>query len=127
MAAKKSKGTLVLLHGLGGSSEDWAEVAMLLAKDFAVRTLDLPGSPRGPRPATGYAPEPLARWVLGEIGKEPVLLAGHSLGGRVAGEVATLAPDRVRALALVSPLGSAPYGLIAVSYTHLTLPTIYSV
>src|SRR5450759_387395 len=88
MAAKKSKGTLVLLHGLGGSSEDWAEVAMLLAKDFAVRTLDLPGSPRGPRPATGYAPEPLAHWVLGEIGEKPVLLAGHSLGGRVAGEVA---------------------------------------
>ena len=41
-----------------------------------------------------------------------MLLAGHSLGGRVAGEMAALAPDRVRALALVSPLGSAPYGLI---------------
>lgn len=111
MAAKKSKGTLVLLHGLGGSSEDWAEAAKVLEKDFAVRALDLPGSPRGPKPATGYEPEPLARWVLGEIGKEPVFLAGHSLGGRVAGEAAALAPDRVRALALVSPLGSAPYGL----------------
>lgn len=112
MAAKKSKGTLVLLHGLGGSSEDWLEAGKLLAKDFAVRALDLPGSPRSSRPATGYEPEPLARWVLDEVEKEPVLLAGHSLGGRVAGEVAALAPDRVRALALVSPLGSAPYSLI---------------
>ncbi|MGZ5430594.1 MAG: alpha/beta fold hydrolase, partial [Thermoanaerobaculia bacterium] len=112
MAAKKSKGTLVLLHGLGGSSEDWLEAGKLLAKDFAVRALDLPGSPRSSRPTTGYEPEPLARWVLGEIGKEPVILAGHSLGGRVAGEVAALAPGRVRALALVSPLGSAPYSLI---------------
>ena len=111
MAAKKSKETLVLLHGLGGSPEDWAEAGKLLAKDFAVRALDLPGSARGPRAGTGYEPEPLARWVLGEIGEEPVFLAGHSLGGRVAGEVAALAPDRVRALALVSPLGSAPYGL----------------
>ena len=111
MAAKKSKETLVLLHGLGGSGEDWAEAAKLLAKDFTVRVLDLPGSARGPRPGTGYEPDALARWVLGEIGEEPVLLAGHSLGGRVAGEVAALAPDRVRALALVSPLGSAPYGL----------------
>jgi pimeloyl-ACP methyl ester carboxylesterase len=112
MAAKKSKGTLVLLHGLGGSSEDWAEVATLLAKDFTVRALDLPGSARGPRPGTGYQMEPLARWVLGKIGKEPMFLAGHSLGGRVAGELAALAPGRVRALALVSPLGSAPYGLL---------------
>ena len=112
MAVKKSKGTLVLLHGLGGSSEDWAEVATLLAKDFTVRALDLPGSARGPRPGTGYQMEPLARWVLGKIGKEPMFLAGHSLGGRVAGELAALAPGRVRALALVSPLGSAPYGLL---------------
>src|SRR5660397_33870 len=82
MAAKKSKGTLVLLHGLGGSSEDWAEAAKLLAKDFTVHALDLPGSARGPRPGKGYEPEPLARWVLGEVGKKPVLLAGHSLGGR---------------------------------------------
>lgn len=111
MAAKKSKGSVVLLHGLGGSSEDWKEVAALLAKDFTVRALDLPGSVRGPGSSPGYEPEPLARWALGEIGAEPVLLAGHSLGGRVAGEMAALAPGRVRALALVSPLGSAPYGL----------------
>jgi pimeloyl-ACP methyl ester carboxylesterase len=110
MATKKSKGTLVLLHGLGGSGEDWAAVAKLLAKDFTVRALDLPGSARGPRPGKGYEIEPLARWVLGEIGRKPVLLAGHSLGGRVAGEMAALAPDHVRALALLSPLGSAPYG-----------------
>src|SRR5512143_428414 len=111
MASKKSKGSLVLLHGLGGSADDWAEVASLLVKDFTVRALDLPGSVRGPRPATGYEPEALARWLFAEIGAEPVLLAGHSLGGRVAGEAAALAPGRVRALALVSPLGSAPYGL----------------
>ena len=111
MAGKKSKGSLVLLHGLGGSSEDWAVVAAALARDFDVRALDLPGSVRGPAPGTGYEMEPLARWLLGEIGDEPVLLAGHSLGGRVAGEAAALARGRVRALALVSPLGSAPYGL----------------
>jgi pimeloyl-ACP methyl ester carboxylesterase len=112
MTGKKSKGTLVLLHGLGGSGEDWAAAAKLLAKDFTVHTLDLPGSARGPQPGKGYEIAPLARWALGEIGRKPVLLAGHSLGGRVAGEMAALAPDRVRALALVSPLGSAPYGIL---------------
>ncbi|MCM3876037.1 MAG: alpha/beta hydrolase [Thermoanaerobaculia bacterium] len=112
MAVKKSKGTLVLLHGLGGSGEDWAAAAKHFAKDFTVHALDLPGSARGPQPGKGYEIAPLARWVLGEIGKKPVLLAGHSLGGRVAGDMAALAPDRVRALALVSPLGSAPYSLL---------------
>jgi len=111
MTAKKSKKTLVLLHGLGGSAEDWATTGKLLAKDFAVRALDLPGSARGPK-GVSYEPDALARWVLSEIGRKPVLLVGHSLGGRVAGEIAALAPDRVRALALVSPLGSAPYSLI---------------
>ena len=111
MAARKSKPALVLLHGLGGSSADWADAGVPLAKRFTIQTIDLPGSARGPKSLGGHSPEVLARWVLGAAGAGPLLLAGHSLGGRVAGEMAALAPDRVRALALVSPLGSARYGL----------------
>ncbi len=111
MAGKKSKPTLVLLHGLGGGAADWADAGVPLAKHFTILAVDLPGSARGPRSTDGYEPEALARWVLGTLPQEPVLLAGHSLGGRVAGEIAALAPGRVRALALVSPLGAARYGL----------------
>jgi len=111
MAAKKSKRTLVLLHGLGGSAADWADAGVPLAKHFAIQALDLPGSARGPKSPGGHTPEALARWVLGTLPDGPVLLAGHSLGGRVAGELAALAPGRVLALALVSPLGAARYGL----------------
>lgn len=110
MAGKKSKRTLVLLHGLGGCSADWADAGVPLAKHFSIQTVDLPGSLRGPKSADGYGPEALARWVLETLPHEPVLLAGHSLGGRVAGEIAALAPDRVAALALVSPLGAARFG-----------------
>ncbi len=111
MAAKKSKRTLLLLHGLGGSSADWAEAGVPLAKHFTVQVPDLPGSVKEPLSADGYEPEALARWLVGTLPKEPVLLAGHSLGGRVAGEAAALFPDRVAALALVAPLGAARYGL----------------
>lgn len=110
MAAKKSKRTLVLLHGLGGSAADWADAGVPLAKHFTIQALDLPGSFRGPKSPDGYEPDTLARWVLGTMPDGPVFLAGHSLGGRVAGEIAALAPDRVAALALVSPLGAASYG-----------------
>lgn len=110
MPAKKSKRTLVLLHGLGGCAADWADAGVPLAKHFSIQAVDLPGSLRGPKSPGGYAPDALARWVLGTLPDGPVLLAGHSLGGRVAGEIAALAPGRVAALALVSPLGAARYG-----------------
>ncbi|MGA7993156.1 MAG: alpha/beta hydrolase [Thermoanaerobaculia bacterium] len=110
MAARKSKRTLVLLHGLGGCAADWTDAGVPLAKHFTIQALDLPGSFRGPQSPGGYEPAALARWVIGTLPEEPVFLAGHSLGGRVAGEIAALAPDRVKALALVSPLGAAPYG-----------------
>jgi pyruvate dehydrogenase E2 component (dihydrolipoamide acetyltransferase) len=110
MAVKKSKPTLVLLHGLGGCAADWADAGAFLAKNFVVAAPDLPGSFRNPALTGDGDPGALARWVLGTLPEEPVFLAGHSLGGRVAGEIAALAPKRVAALALVSPLGAAPYG-----------------
>jgi len=105
--------TLLLLHGLGGSTEDWAAVAAALPKSLSPLALDFPGFGKAVRPHDSYDPASLARWVLGELDDrdvETVVVAGHSLGGRVAGELALLAPKRVLALALVSPLGAAPYG-----------------
>lgn len=105
--------TVLLLHGLGGSTQDWAAVAAALPKSLAPLALDFPGFGKAVRPHDSYDPASLARWVLGELDDrdvESAIVAGHSLGGRVAGELAMLAPKRVVALALFSPLGSASYG-----------------
>ncbi|HYN42425.1 MAG TPA: alpha/beta fold hydrolase [Thermoanaerobaculia bacterium] len=105
--------TVLFLHGLGGSTDDWAGVSAALPKSLSPLALDFPGFGKAVRPHDSYDPASLARWVLGELDDrdvETALVAGHSLGGRVAGELAMLAPKRVLALALVSPLGSAPYG-----------------
>ena len=110
MTVRKSKPTLILLHGLGGSSADWADASVPLAKHFVIEAPDLPGSFRNPKPAGGGDPEALARWVIGTLPQGRVLLAGHSLGGRVAGEIAVLAPVSVAAVALLSPLGASSYG-----------------
>lgn len=105
--------TALLLHGLGGSAEDWAGVAAALPKGLAPLAFDFPGFGKATRPHDSYDPASLARWVLGEMDDRDVdsaIVAGHSLGGRVAGEIALLAPKRVLALALVSPLAAVSYG-----------------
>lgn len=105
--------TILLLHGLGGSAEDWKDVATALPKGLEALTLDFPGSGKSARPHDSYDPAALARWVLGEMDDrdvETAVVAGHSLGGRVAAEVALAAPKRVPALALFSPLGAVSYG-----------------
>jgi pimeloyl-ACP methyl ester carboxylesterase len=108
--------TVLLLHGLGGSAQDWAAAAAALPKSLAPLALDFPGFGKAVRPHDSYDPASLARWVLGEMDDrdvETAVVVGHSLGGRVAGELAVLAPKRVLALGLVSPLGAVHYGFTA--------------
>lgn len=105
--------TILLLHGLGGSAEDWKDVASALPKGIEALALDFPGFGKSARPHDSYDPAALARWVIGEMDDrdvETAVVAGHSLGGRVAAEVALAAPKRVSALAFVSPLGAVSYG-----------------
>lgn len=105
--------TVLMLHGLGGSAADWAAVAAALPKGLGAVALDFPGFGKATHPHDSYDPASLARWVIGELDDrdvETVVVAGHSLGGRVAGELALVAPKRVAALALVSPLGAVSYG-----------------
>jgi len=113
MTAKKGKPPLVLLHGVGGSAADWEEAAKHLARSFQVHALDLLGCGAAPKPENGYDPVSLARYVENEMerrGLSRAHVAGHSLGGRVAGELAAREPSRVLSLVLVNPVGAVPYG-----------------
>lgn len=93
------------VHGLGGSSQNWTDVADLLRGHFDARAIDLPGFGRSD-PAQRYTVPRLARVVSRWIerdGTAPVHLLGNSLGGTVAVTVAASRPDLVRTLTLVSP------------------------
>jgi pimeloyl-ACP methyl ester carboxylesterase len=114
MKGKPKAPPLVLLHGLGGSKDDWNDVRSRLPKSLDVSAIDLPGSAGGPKPLDGYDPASLAAWLSAALFRdlvEKVVLAGHSLGARVAGELAAEQPERVAGLVLLSPLGAAPYSL----------------
>ncbi len=74
--------------------------------------LDFPGMGRTPAAGDDYRPSALAAWVAKAIqprmdAGERVVLVGHSLGARVAGE---LAGKALAGLVLIAPLGSASYG-----------------
>lgn len=92
------------LHGWARSSHDFTTAATRLAEQgIASVALDLPGFGASPAPtvaggARHYA-ELLAP-VLTEMGDEPLVLVGHSFGGRVATVLAATHPDRVGGLVL---------------------------
>lgn len=100
---------LLLLHGLGGERHVWEPVLAPLAARHALIVPDLPGfgaSP--PLPAHDGVPTPaaLARAVAGlldDLGLDRVAVAGNSLGGWVALELALL--SRARSVAALCPAG----------------------
>jgi pimeloyl-ACP methyl ester carboxylesterase len=95
----------VYVHGLGGSSLNWTDLAGLLADRVEGTALDLPGFGRS-EPTGRYGVADLADWVarwIEEADRGPVHLFGNSLGGAVAVHVAGTRPDLVRTLTLISP------------------------
>lgn len=95
----------VLLHGVGGGREGWADVGpRLAAEGWRVLAVDLPGyglSPTiEPYDLAGLASA--VRRLLDWVGVERALLVGHSMGGMVAQELMALAPSRVSALVLAA-------------------------
>jgi pimeloyl-ACP methyl ester carboxylesterase len=99
---------LVLLHGLGSSRAAWDAIVPALAERFDVIAIDLPGfGASAPLPA-GIEPSPaeLAAAIAGmlnDLGIDRPHLAGNSLGGWVAMELAKTRP--VRSVTLLSPAG----------------------
>jgi len=97
---------VLLIHGLGGSSNVWTPLLPALARHRAIRP-DLPGSARSARVE---GPLSIARFVeamqrvCGAVGVERVHVAAHSLGTIVAFHLAVAAPGLVRSLALFGPL-----------------------
>jgi pimeloyl-ACP methyl ester carboxylesterase len=99
---------LVLLHGLGSSRRAWEPVSAALAEHFDVIAVDLPGfgdsaplpAPAEPRPAALAA---AVAELLDDLDVRTPHVAGNSLGGWVALELAGIRP--VASLALLSPAG----------------------
>lgn len=105
---------LVLLHGLAASHAIWQHVVPALAGRWRVVAPDLPGHGASDKPDAGYGIAYHARVVraLGEVlGLRDVVIAGSSLGGRIALQLAADHPEWVRAAVLAAPARDYPSAL----------------
>ncbi|MGH9297202.1 MAG: alpha/beta fold hydrolase, partial [Acidimicrobiales bacterium] len=94
---------VLALHGWRRDHEDWsASLATAGTGPLPALALDLPGFGATPAPEEAWGSPEYARAVqklLGELAV-PVILIGHSFGGRVAVELAALEPERVAGIVL---------------------------
>lgn len=105
---------LLLIHGLGYARWGWEPLVPLLSNHFTVITFDNRGIgessvPTGPYTAGEMAVD--ARAVLDAAGVGRAHVAGSSLGGMVAQELAIDHPDEVDRLVLLSTTPGATHGL----------------
>ncbi len=100
---------VVLLHGSGSSLEGFERVAELLSASYDVIRPDLPGFGRtGPRPDRDYRvrtyASTIARFTTA-LQLPHFAVAGNSLGGNIAWNLALDAPEGVDRLVLVNATG----------------------
>jgi len=98
-----SSQSLVILHGLFGSLENWTSQARALSDEFAVTAMDLRNHGRSPHNGQmGYAN--MAQDVvatLDDLGIECAHILGHSMGGKTAMQLALDFPARAQTLTVV--------------------------
>jgi 2-(acetamidomethylene)succinate hydrolase len=97
--------TLVFLHPSSGYGRMWQETTAHLPADYNVYALDQRGHGDSSRPDGEYSAEELARDLklfCDKLGLQRVIVAGHSLGGRVALCFAAAYPDLTAGLIMVA-------------------------
>lgn len=101
---------VIMVHGLGGTSNAWGPQADVLAHTYRVIRPDLEGSGRssvtGPLSIAGFVADLIA--LLDADGIDSAHFAGHSMGTIVCQHLAVAHPARVRSLALIGPLAAPP-------------------
>ena len=103
--------TVILLHGLGGSSQAWQFNIGPLAEKFHVVVPDQIGFGKSDKPFVNYRIRTYVDFLdefCRELKIERATLVGNSMGGWIAVMFAATFPERVDKLVLVDAAGYAP-------------------
>jgi pimeloyl-ACP methyl ester carboxylesterase len=99
-----------ILHGLFGSSDNWFAIAKMLANHYTVYLPDQRNHGRSPHSSewnyTAMASD--IKNLAAEEGLKEIWVLGHSMGGKVAMELATKYPDWLRKI-MVLDIGPKEY------------------
>lgn len=112
---KKSRATVLFIHGIGNTGDAWREVISKLPNDVTIYSIDLLGFGDSPKPdwakydTTTQAKAIIATLLKLQINRR-LIIVGHSLGALVAVEVARRYPILVKSLILCSPPFYRPDG-----------------
>jgi len=103
--------TVILLHGLGGSSQVWQFSIPALAAKYHVIVPDQIGFGKSDKPLVNYRIRTYVDFLdqfCKQLGIERATLVGNSMGGWIAAMFTASFPDRVDKLVLVDAAGYAP-------------------
>ncbi|MGF7239108.1 MAG: alpha/beta fold hydrolase [Frankia sp.] len=123
---------IVLVHGLGGSTVDWAALAPRLAPVAHVLAFDFAGHGRTPgagRPADVESHRAHLAAFLRHFAGGPAILVGNSMGGVISLLQAAKDPTSVRGLVLIDPAlpvprNQVPDPLVAGAFASYLLPLL---
>lgn len=104
----QNKPPLLLIHGFGASTDHWRKNIAQLHDQFQVYAMDLLGFGRSAKPNLEYSGnlwcDQLHDFIT-EVIKQPVVLAGNSLGGYACLSLASLHPSACKGLILINSAG----------------------
>lgn len=105
--AGQGEQTLLLIHGNVASSRWWDPMFDTLARTHRVVRVDLRGCGKSEAPGGNSVPQYSAdvRALVQELGLQNVIAVGHSMGGAISMDIATVAPGLLKGMVLVN---SAP-------------------
>ncbi len=110
-ASAPNRGSLVFIHGAGGTHRKWSPLMDKSIKGLLHVALDLPGhgsSSGNPSDDVVAYAEAVKEFLDASGFPRPWILAGHSMGGSIALQTALLYPQAVDGLVLIGSGASMP-------------------
>ena len=111
---------LVLIHGWAMHSGIFAPLTEILARNFRLHLVDLPGHGASPERDVALTLEDCVRRI--SIATPPAIWIGWSLGGLVALRAALDVPPQVHGLVMIA---SSPRFVIGADWPHAVAPKVF--
>jgi len=91
----------VFVHGYGGAPDHWDAVRRELPPELRGSAVTLPGHAGRASELAEFSIEAAAHDIAQQVPERPVVLVGHSMGARIAMEIAVRSQAQVAALILI--------------------------